>query len=208
MNWGATAGLILRKCYSGILVILLLCLSSWAISAEVYYRYVDDRGVRVLNDSIPPEYVQKGYEVVNISGDVLKVVPPTPDAETLARKEAEAKLREEFERLNRRYSSLADIHAAKERKLETIDTNITIVRGNISGLEAQIESLMAQAADVERAGREVPQPLLQKLGDTRAELATTKELLAARLKEYKEVAAQFDADMATFVRGKELAKAK
>lgn len=186
------------------LVLVFLAPPLLAADANVYYRYLNKQGVRVLDDSIPPEYAQKGYEVVSLTGEVIKVVPPAPDADDLARKQAMAKLREEYERLSRRYSSLNDIEAAKQRKLDNIETNIALVRGNVSGVEAQIGNLMSQAANIERAGRQVPESLLQKLADTRAELTTANELLQTRLEEYDQTAARFEEDKATYSRGKEL----
>lgn len=172
--------------------------------AQVYYRYVNDEGIQVLDDSIPPEYAQKGYEVVSLSGDVIRTVEPAPDAATLQQKAEEKRLREDYRRLSRRYSSLEDIEAARARKLENIETNIAIVRGNISGLEAQIRSLTRQAADVERQGRQVPEALLKKLADTRAELAAAEELLKVRQQEYATTEARFAEDITTFTRGREL----
>lgn len=177
----------------------------WAETPKVYYRYVNDQGVQVVGHAIPPQYSQKGYEIVSVSGDVIKVVPPALSAEELARKEAEEKLREEYQRLNRRYSSMADIELAKQRKLENIETNIAIVRGNIQGLEAQIETLTSQAADVERAGRQVPDSLLEKLKGTQAELAGAIELLSAREREYDAAAARFDIEIEIYAKGRELA---
>ena len=187
-------------------LLLGICAQSAGVAAQVYYRYVDENGVSVLDHSIPPEYAQKGYEIVKITGEVVKKVPPasSADAEAMARKEALIETRKDYERLSRRYSSLADIEAAKKRKLANLDTNIAILKGNITGLESQIGHIRAQAADVERAGREVPEAHLQKLADTRAELAGAKELLATRQKEYSAVAARFDEDMATYAAGRKL----
>lgn len=184
----------------GLFVLSTIPLTAWA-AGNVYYRYMNDQGVQVLDDSIPPQYAQKGYEIVSLSGAVIKVVPPAPEPEELARKEAMRKLHAEYQRLSRRYSSLADIKAAKQRKLDNLNTSITIVRSNIFGLKTQIENVMAKAADVERAGRQVPESLLQKLANIRAELAAAKALLQVRLVEYEDVAARFDADIVVYAQG-------
>lgn len=173
---------------------------------QVYYRYINEKGVQVLNHSIPPEYAQKGYEIVRVSGEVIKTVEPMADADARARKEAEAAIHKEYRRLERRYSSLKEIEAAKQRRLDTLDSNIAILRANITSLEVQIETLVEQAADVERSGREVPEAHLRKLTDTRAELATTKDVLGLRLGEYQKTADKFDQDKALYTKGKELAR--
>lgn len=51
------------------------------------YRYVDSRGVTVIDtQGVPPDYVAKGYEVLNGRGRVIQVVPPAPTAEQIDRK--------------------------------------------------------------------------------------------------------------------------
>lgn len=196
-----------KPCRSWLVGCLLGVMALPAVAdKQVYYRYVNDKGVQVLNHSIPPEYAQKGYEIVSVSGEVIKTVEPMADADARARKEAEAAIHKEYRRLERRYSSLKEIEAAKQRRLDTLDSNIAILRANINSLEVQIETLMEQAADVERSGREVPEAHLRKLADTRAELAATKDLLGLRLGEYQKTADKFDQDMALYTKGKELAR--
>jgi len=52
---------------------LTLCLAS--LSLADIYRYTDERGVIVLNrQGVPPQYVDKGYQVLNEHGRVIKVV--------------------------------------------------------------------------------------------------------------------------------------
>lgn len=200
-----TSPILPRQLLPAFLLVLLLGVFALPAGADqrVYYRYLDENGVSVLDYSIPPEYAQKGYEIVKLSGEVVKTVPPAlaADPETQARIEAAARMRKSFERLSRRYSSPDEIESAKQRKLANIDTNIAILNGNISGLEAQIEQIRAEAADVERAGRAVPEAHLQKLANTRAELASAKELLIVRKKEYDDAAARFDEDMEIYAKG-------
>ena len=59
-----------------LLLSLLLPLSG--VAAELY-RYVDDKGVTVLSrQGVPPEFIAKGYEVLNDQGRVLRVRPSGP----------------------------------------------------------------------------------------------------------------------------------
>lgn len=168
---------------------------------RLLYRYTNESGVKVLHHSIPPKYAQKGYEVLNESGLVIKVVPPAPTEEEAAAKEAQRRMLERYEDLKRRYSSLQDIEAAKNRRLETVETSISIIRGNISGLTSQLESIMSKAADAERAGRSVPPYLLEQVSATRAELAIAEELLNTRLNEQKEMQEKYQEDVSIFVKG-------
>lgn len=169
-----------------------------AVAADRYYRYVNEDGVTVMDSKIPPEYVDKGYEIVTTSGRVLEVVPPAPSPEERAARERERELAEWDRYLLRRYSSVKDIRAAKERKLADFEASMSILRGNVSGLESQIEDLQARAANMERAGREVPEVLLTNLANLQDDLALAKQKIELRLKDKKELAEQFDREAERF----------
>lgn len=199
------------------IVLTLLC--TWtslqvpgALAQIKYYRYVNKDGVKVISHSIPPEYSQKGYEVITHTGKVLAVVPPAPDPADLQRVEAERAqeraLLAEYEVLARRYSSVKEIYAARDRRLAHLDANIAILRSNIGNISSQVENLMQKAAEVERGGRDVPAQILQSLEETRAELRTTEEMLQARLSEHDVIHAEYEHQVELFKRGKALEEAK
>ncbi|WP_018275044.1 hypothetical protein WKI13_20185 [Teredinibacter turnerae] len=191
--------------FLSVLLFVLGC--SFAVNASaqhVYYRYVNKDGVKVLEHSIPPEYAQLGYEVLNASGQVVKVVPPAPTDEEVAKNAQEREAREIYARLKRRYSSAAEIESAKRRRLANIDTNIAILKGNISTVTNEIQKIMGKAADYERRNQKVPAPILQSLNDAKAELEIAQELLKSRQEEYQEVIEKYDSDKDAFVRGETL----
>lgn len=132
------------------------------------YRYVDSRGVTVLDtQGVPPEYAGKGYEVLNQRGRVVQVVPPAPTADEIRQAQA-AKLQAEADaQLTHLYSSVADIDRARTRRLAELDALIAVAQGNAQGLAAQQSALQSQAADQERAGRQVPKTLLDQMDDMR-----------------------------------------
>jgi len=177
-----------------------------------YYRYINKDGVKVISHTIPPDYAQKGYEVITHTGKVIEVVPAAPDPEDLARVEAErAKeraLQAEYEVLARRYSSVAEIYAARDRRLAHLDANIAILRSNIGNLGGQVETLMRKAAEVERGGRDVPAQILKNLEETRAELQVTEEMLRARLVEHTSIHAEYEQQVELFKRGRALEDSK
>lgn len=165
----------------GRLSVICLCLSlgpllspfaSQAAEAPeiMLYRYVDNRGVTVLDrQGVPPEYADKGYEVLNRRGRVVKVVPPPMTAEQLQQAQAEkAKAAADAQLLNL-YSSLEDVDRAKARRLAELDALVDVANSNILNLNAQQNGLQKQAADQERAGRVVPQTLIDQLADLRAQ---------------------------------------
>ena len=91
---------------------LLLPLSG--VAAELY-RYVDDKGVTVLSrQGVPPEFIGKGYEVLNDQGRVLRVIPPAPTPEEFARMQADKARASSDAQLLRLYTNLDDVDRARE----------------------------------------------------------------------------------------------
>lgn len=184
------------------LLLVLVTLSVAAQAATRYYRYINDEGVTVMDSRVPPEYVKNGYEVVTINGRVLEVVPPAPTAdekeERAAERKRQAELAEMDRYLLRRYSSVEDIEAAKERRLASFDASMAILRGNASNLESQIENLQSRAANMERSGRAVPQNVLDSLRDLETELKKIHQQMAQRELDQTAEAAKFEQEIERF----------
>ncbi|TYP66850.1 DUF4124 domain-containing protein [Stutzerimonas stutzeri] len=155
-------------------LLLLGLLASAAAQAELY-RYVDDKGVVVLDrHGVPPQFIGRGYEVLNDQGRVTQVVPPAPTAQE-RKLLLEAKARAETDaQLLRLYASVADVERAKARRLSELDSIIGITRGNLQSLRTQQANLQSQAANHERAGRKVPEQLLVQIDNLAKEQASLK----------------------------------
>lgn len=186
------------------LISTLLCCAGAMAQPKVFYRYVNDEGVKVLNHTIPPKYAQNGYEVINEVGQVIRVVEPAPTEDEIEQAEAKRALQAEYKRLRRRYSNIEEIEEAKERQLESVETSISILRGNVNNLTGQIESHMSQAAAAERAGRTVPESILEALSNTKAELNIAQELMDIRQAERDKIVKKFDDQIMIFVKGQSL----
>lgn len=173
-----------------------------------YYRYVNKDGVKVISHSIPPEYAQKGYEVITHTGQVVQVVPPAPEPEDrqaeLEKRAAERALLAEYEVLARRYSAVEDIYSARDRRLAHLDATIAILRSNIGNLNGQIDDLMSKAAEAERSGREVPKNILSSIEEIKAERATTEDKLQRRITEHDSIHAEYDKAVELFKQGSAL----
>lgn len=155
-------------------LLLLGLLASTAAQAELY-RYVDDKGVVVLDrHGVPPQFIGRGYEVLNDQGRVTQVVPPAPTAqERQLLLEAKARAGADAQLL-RLYASVEDVERAKARRLSELDSIIGITRGNLQSLRTQQANLQSQAANHERAGRKVPEQLLVQIDNLAKEQASLK----------------------------------
>ncbi|MBV1816278.1 DUF4124 domain-containing protein [Pseudomonas viridiflava] len=177
---------------------LWLSVASTAVQAadvpEVrLYRYIDSRGVTVIDRlGVPAEYVAKGYEVLNARGRVVQVIPPAPTAEQIRQAEAARVQAEANAKLLSLYGSVEEVDRVKTRKLAELDTLIDVAQGNIQGLANQQRSLQGQAADQERAGRPVPQAIIEQLDDLRSQ----QQKLQADIVGYQAARTRAEADFA------------
>lgn len=151
-------------------LLLSLCCTLPVQAAGELYRYVNDKGVTVLDrQGVPPEFVSKGYQVLNDQGRVIQVVPPAPSPEEMQQRlQAKAQATSDAQLL-RLYSSVDDVDRALKRKLGEIDGLISVVRGNLQSLKVQQDNLQSRAADMERAGRTVPDVLVGQIADLKDE---------------------------------------
>ncbi|MCI8208648.1 hypothetical protein AUC61_03795 [Pseudomonas sp. S25] len=153
------------------------------------YRYVDSRGVTVLDrQGVPPEYVAKGYEVLNAQGRVVQVVPPPPTADEIHQAQAKKAQANADAQLLNLYSNVEDVDRAKARKLSELDALIALAQGNLKGLNTQQATLQGQAADLERAGKTVPQSLIEQMSDLRDQ----QHNLDLNIQRYQQARAQAD----------------
>jgi len=174
-------------------LLLLGMLGAMAAQAELY-RYVVDKGVVVLDrHGVPPQYIGRGYEVLTDQGRVTRVVPPAPTAQERQRLlEAQARAGTDAQLL-RLYASVEDVERAKARKLAELDSVLGITRGNLQSLRSQQANLQSQAANHERAGREVPAQLLSQIDNLRKEQAS----LQRDVQRYKQARKQAEISFAS-----------
>jgi hypothetical protein len=191
------------------LVLVAALVFAQGAGAREMYRYTNDKGNTVIDYQVPPEYVANGYEVLNDEGVVLRVVPRELSSEEQAllsnrERQAEAaraeedRLRKWDESLLLRYSSVADIEAARERALRDLRIRLSILKGNKRTLKQQVQTYQSQAADQERAGRAVDMALLNAIDDLQQQIASTDRSIVDRNREIQQVAEQYQRDIDRF----------
>ena len=194
---------------SALVSALLLQVTAPAAESANLYRYTNDEGNVVVDYQVPTRYVAQGYEVLNMEGVVLEVVPRQLTEEEKkvlnAQQELEEAARAEQERLKEwdeslllRYSTIADIEAAEERALRDLRIRMSILKGNKRSLKQQVENYQAQAADLERRGQEVDVARLVAIEDIQAEIETTDRSINERAREIEEVEQAYQRDKDRF----------
>jgi hypothetical protein len=190
-----------------LLVCSLLIATSLNVFAQtdkkVFYRYTTSDGRKMVSQTIPPQYVRNGYELLTIGGEVLKVVPPSPpeaDAERVAneRKAAKEQARADLE-LRRTYSSIKDIESAKARNLQELSNTINILHANLSSIKAQAKAQEEHAAAIERNGKTVPDDILKNIATLHTEEKDLNNQIKQRQTEYDGAAEKYEKDKARFI---------
>ena len=169
----------------------------------VFYRYTTNDGHKVVSQTIPPQYVRNGYEMLTLNGEILKVVAPAPaeaDAERIAkeRKAAKEQARTDLE-LRRTYSSVADIDSAKARNLQELINTINILKANLVSVRSQLKIQEGHAAAIERNGKTVPDDILKNIATLRAEEKDLNVQIKQREEEHQTAAEKYDQDRERFI---------
>lgn len=183
-------------------VLCVFCVSvaaSLGVAAESaaskkLYRYTDEKGFVVLDFQVPPDQIYRGYTVLSPSGTVLQVVPPSlspqqraalkrDEPERLREIEAEKQREEDDRRLLTVFSAPSDAERARDRKLEALDLQVSVDKGNVSRLQADLETTQMQAANKERSGQKVPPYVVDKIDSLNRQIITLSEGIKVREKE-------------------------
>lgn len=145
-------------------IALLFLLGCTAVQAVEFYRYVDTNGVTVISrQGVPSDVIGNGYEVINAHGRVVRVVPRALTAEEHRQLQEEKQQAEIDRQLLRLYSKVSDVERAEDRKQAEIDSYIALVRRNMADIQKDKSVLLKQAGNHERAGRPVPDELLEQI---------------------------------------------
>ena len=181
--------------------LIILSVNLW--SAGYSFRYKDDQGAIHIGYSVPPEYIDNGYDVLSENGRVVDTIPPKEVLDEQAQKmleEAETRHQYELQRskdeaLLRYYSEPEDIEIVRQRKMQELDNFIAIQRANILSYKSRIANLQSQAADLERSGQQVPQSILATIETLQENVQDAEQDIAERQQEKKEVNQAFNDDI-------------
>lgn len=193
------------KTFTVNLLVLLSLLSLSTITfgqGDVFYRYIDDKGLRVISSKIPAKYVPKGYDVISQRGQLIRRVAPEPSAQEKAKIQEQGIEKQHLAKwdaeLLRRYSHPDDIEDAKRRKLAQHRNDLGIIRRNIEKIDADINRYQGLAAADERAGREISQDTLTVIDQLKRKRTNERQNEQEKQKERNTIKQKFDSDIARF----------
>lgn len=166
------------------------------------YRYTDENGQIVISNTIPQEATKRGYDILSNNGRVIETIPPAPTEEEIAAREAEkqrqkelAEQREKDRALLKRFSHPDQAVKAMHRKIRELEGLIQLKRGNISVISSQLDSEQSRAANMERAGREIPEATLEKIRRLESQIRDIEREITSQTQEIEELRKAFEADI-------------
>lgn len=166
------------------------------------YRYTDENGRLVISNTIPQEATKRGYDILSNNGRVVETVAPAPTAKEIAAREAEKERQKQLEiqqeqdrLLLKRFSHPDQAVRAMHRKIRELEGIIQLKRGNISVISSQLDSEQSRAADMERAGRDIPETTLEKIRRLEAQIRDIEREISAQRQDIGEMKKAYESDI-------------
>lgn len=181
-------------------VVLMLGIAATAKAGM--YRFTDQNGQLVISNTIPQEATKRGYDIISSNGRVIDTIPPAPTDEEIAAREAEKQhqkaleaQREEDRKLLKRFSHPDQAVRAMHRKVRELEGLIQLKRGNISVISSQLDNEQSRAADMERAGRDIPETTLDKIRRLESQIRDIEREIDSQIHELGTLRDGFEMDI-------------
>jgi hypothetical protein len=173
------------------------------------YRWTDESGVVHYTDQIPPNQVDKGHAELSKQGVRVEQVAPAQTIEEIQRERELERLRAQQERLVdqqkaadrvllRTFRSVDDLVMARDGKLAAIDVVIQVARGNIRRQQDWLRKLRTDAADLERAGKPLPQHHAEGMSKTERQIRESYATIVDHEQQKEAIRQDFDRDLKRF----------
>jgi len=170
----------------------------------IAYRWVDEQGVVHYGDNIPPQYASKDRDILNDQGvevghlDAAK--SPEQEAAASRAREALMKQKQHDAFLVNTYTSVKDIEALRDARLEQMKGQRAAAEQYLESLRVRLSSLQSRALsyrpyNTRSDAWRMPDDLAENLVHTVNELRVQSSDLAAKGAEETALRAQFQSDI-------------
>jgi hypothetical protein len=185
-------------------LLILIMSAIFTVSAQAgLYRWVDEYGVVHYGDKVPPKYLKQEHQELNEQGTTVKKHDRAMTAEEKAEKkrlEAE-RMRIENEKraqalrdrvLTDTYTTERDLVAAKNARLDAIDSQLQLSRELIKNTNEKVKKTERLIESIKASGKMVPESTYAKLEREKLQLATQQGVQQGHQIKREEVIVQFD----------------
>jgi hypothetical protein len=181
---------------------LALVLATGSAPAASIYKCRDEAGNLYLSQSFDPARCAGGGAEFNERGNRVREIERRKTPEELAAEKAEAEAAAEAERrreaqaqadrvLLMSYATEDDLKRSNERELEVLESAVQTGRLQMARHERHLAELLAEAADVERAGQPVPAELAARIDAVRAQIEEQRAFLTRKQAEKAQSTLEF-----------------
>lgn len=192
------------------LITLVMTLYGQSALAANLYRWVDANGNIYYSDQVPPGHAEYRRETLNKNARTIKV---TEKKKTKAQRSLEIRLKDlrkqkdkivkkqrSYDRvLLSTYRNVGDMKSALKAKMNALEGQKQLVKGNLIVLEKQLLQQQKKAAQYERDGTKVPNKLLDDISTSKDKVEETFLDLSGRIEQKKKAREKFEIDIARYV---------
>ncbi len=168
-------------------------------------------GYRECGNHIPPEYAQQDSKQFNKYGVTTekqvraKTKEELDEAERLAaiedQKQLEIKKRKDADQLLlNSFASADDIILAREGKLSSLDSEVSLREAHIENLQMNLDKIVTVAIDMERRGESITEKVLMDIESVKSQISETKTYIKIKQNEKILVKQQYDQDLIRYNR--------
>ncbi len=188
------------------LLLGLLLVTTMPLEAQQFYRWVDDQGNIHYSDVMPPTEVDKGHTELSPDGLRVRTIPPAKTPEEIQRERELERLRAQQQRMLEQqraddrvllntFQSVDDLIMTRDGNLSDLDTMVSFKKGNIRRQQDWLTKLRADAADLERKGRPVPDLLREQIRSTERAIEESLAAIVEHEQQKQEIRRKFDRDL-------------
>jgi len=194
-------------------ITVILCALLWLhggnAQAGKLYKWVDENGRVRYGDSIPPQYAKKSNETLNNQGVVVNHKAAAKTREQRAEEERLKKVKAEEDRIRREkayqdrilldtFTNEDEMIMTRNGKIDAIEAVIRVTNGRTQKLKQRLADLKQRAANMERAGKPVPDKLNVEIAEARHQITQNRDYVENRKVEQQKIRAKFETDIKRF----------
>lgn len=173
------------------------------------YRWVDDGGDVHYSDRVPPEHARRERARLNQHGIYVERTDAAKTNKDILQEQELARLREARNQILQEqqardsallttFSSEEDILFARDGKLTTIESHLTVAKSTIARLTERLAEMQTEAAARERKGQRTSSAFLSEIETTRRQMEDKYRVITQREAEKQIVLEKFDRDLRRF----------
>lgn len=172
------------------------------------YKWVDDKGVTHIGDTIPAEYANKDRSELNKGGRIVNTKDVLTPEERRAKEAEDARNKAELEIVHNQklhdssllntYSNVMEIELARARNVQQIDARAQVANKQLGNANKNLADLKTKADAYSKAGKPVPAYLKEELDAAQVNAAKLSKDVTDINAEKAALESRYDADKARY----------